>query len=65
MQGINAMDAVAKALRAWVVPYSVPLVKTICIPRRTTGICVRAYRKLDRLMSILGDARQFLRSCPE
>ena len=27
MQGINAMDAVAKALRAWVIPYTVPLVK--------------------------------------
>lgn len=25
MQGINAMDAVAKALRAWVAPYSVPI----------------------------------------
>ena len=25
MQGINAMDAVAKALRAWTVPFSVPI----------------------------------------
>lgn len=25
MQGINAMDAVAKSLRAWTVPYSVPI----------------------------------------
>lgn len=25
MQGINAMDAVAKALRAWTVPYSIPI----------------------------------------
>ena len=25
MQGINAMDAVAKALRAWTLPYSVPI----------------------------------------
>ncbi len=27
MQGINAMDAVAKALRAWVLPYSIPIVR--------------------------------------
>ena len=25
MQGINAMDAVAKSLRAWTAPYSVPI----------------------------------------
>lgn len=27
MQGINAMDAVAKALRAWPIPFSVPIVR--------------------------------------
>lgn len=27
MQGINNMDAIAKALRAWVLPYSVPIVR--------------------------------------
>jgi len=27
MQGINTMDAVAKALRAWTLPYSVPIYK--------------------------------------
>lgn len=27
MQGINAMDAVAKSLRAWPVPFSVPIVR--------------------------------------
>jgi len=27
MQGINNMDAIAKALRAWVLPYSVPISK--------------------------------------
>lgn len=27
MQGINNMDAIAKALRAWVLPYSVPIMR--------------------------------------
>jgi arsenic resistance protein ArsH len=27
MQGINAMEAVAKSLRAWTLPYSVPVKK--------------------------------------
>jgi arsenic resistance protein ArsH len=27
MQGINAMDAVAKSLRAWTLPYAVPIQK--------------------------------------
>lgn len=28
MQGINAMDAIARALRAWTAPYSVPIQRT-------------------------------------
>lgn len=27
MQGINNMDAIAKALRAWVLPYSIPILR--------------------------------------
>src|ERR1700761_7389484 len=61
MQGINAMDAVAKALRAWVVPYSVPLVKNhLYTDVHHLEFAAEHTRKLDRLMSILGDARQFL-----
>jgi arsenic resistance protein ArsH len=65
MQGINAMDAVAKALRAWVVPYSVPLVKNHLyadIHRRE--FAAEHTRKLDRLVTILGNARQFLALTP-
>ena len=29
MQGINAMDAVAKALRAWTLPYSIPVIQSL------------------------------------
>ena len=65
MQGINAMDAVAKALRAWVVPYSVPLVKNhLYTDAHHLEFAAEHTRKLDRLMSILGDARQFLAFMP-
>jgi arsenic resistance protein ArsH len=60
MQGINAMDAVAKALRAWVVPYTVPLVKNhLYKDTHHLDFSAEHTRKLDRLVSILGDARQF------
>jgi arsenic resistance protein ArsH len=61
MQGINAMDAVAKALRAWTVPYSVPLVKNqLYTDSHRQEFAVEHTRKLDRLVSILGNARQLL-----
>jgi arsenical resistance protein ArsH len=59
MQGINAMDAVAKALRAWVVPYTVPLVKNhLYVDAHRREFAVEHTRKLDRLVSILTEARQ-------
>jgi arsenic resistance protein ArsH len=59
MQGINAMDAVAKALRAWVVPYTVPLVKDhLYVDAHRQEFAVEHTRKLDRLVSILAGARQ-------
>src|SRR5579863_1358621 len=64
MQGINAMDAVAKALRAWVVPYTVPLVKQhLYLDTNRHEFAAEHTRKLDRLVSILTNARQlFARS---
>jgi arsenical resistance protein ArsH len=65
MQGINAMDAVAKALRAWVIPYSVPLVKNhLYTDVHHHEFAVEHTRKLDRLVSILGNARQILALTP-
>ncbi|HXD76898.1 MAG TPA: NAD(P)H-dependent oxidoreductase [Puia sp.] len=63
MQGINAMDAVAKALRAWVVPYSVPLVKNHLYsdPRRQVFTAEHT-RKLDRLVALMVNARRMLLS---
>ena len=58
MQGINAMDAVAKALRAWVVPYTVPLVKNHLYSDPPRELFAPEHsRKLDRLTAILADAR--------
>ena len=58
MQGINAMDAVAKALRAWVVPYTVPLVKNHLYSESHRDVIAPEHgRKLDRLISILADSR--------
>jgi arsenic resistance protein ArsH len=65
MQGINAMDAVAKALRAWVIPYSVPLVKNnLYTDAHRREFSTEHTRKLDRLISLLGNARQSLTMTP-
>src|ERR1700743_3065101 len=61
MQGINAMDAVAKALRAWVAPYTVPLVKNhLYTDTHRQELADDQTRKLDRLVALLGNARQSL-----
>jgi arsenic resistance protein ArsH len=61
MQGINAMDAVAKALRAWVIPYTVPLVKNqLYSDSHRRELADEHTRKLDRLIHLLGNARQSL-----
>jgi arsenic resistance protein ArsH len=59
MQGINAMDAVAKALRAWTIPYTVPLVKNqLYTDVHRRELSVEHTRKLDRLVTLLDNARQ-------
>jgi arsenic resistance protein ArsH len=61
MQGINAMDAVAKALRAWVVPYTVPLVKNhLYTDGHREEFAVEHTRKLDRLVGLLVNAGKAL-----
>lgn len=61
MQGINAMDAVAKALRAWVVPYTVPLVKNhLYTDGNRQTMAGEHTRKLDRLVGIMSNARRLL-----
>jgi arsenic resistance protein ArsH len=61
MQGINAMDAVAKSLRAWVVPYTVPLVKNaLFADAHRQEFAAEQTKKLDRLVALLANARQSL-----
>ncbi len=53
MQGINNMDSIAKALRAWTLPYTVPIVRgqlTTTINSKT--IDVNYSHKLDRLIDL-------------
>lgn len=54
MQGINAMDAVAKALRAWPVPFSVPIVRNALFTGPEYKEISREYKnKFNLLTSII------------
>ncbi|MFY0256097.1 NADPH-dependent FMN reductase [Chitinophaga sp. 30R24] len=57
MQGINAMDAVAKALRAWVLPYSLPILKDNLYDPETRGFTAFYKNKLDMMVQLLCAAK--------
>ena len=57
MQGINAMDAVAKALRAWVLPFSIPIMKEHLYEADGKDFTQSYKHKFDRMISLLGDAK--------
>ncbi|HLQ99455.1 MAG TPA: NAD(P)H-dependent oxidoreductase [Sphingobacterium sp.] len=55
MQGINSMDAIAKSLRAWPLPYSVPIVRSELFKNNEISkrkINPFYQEKLDRLIYI-------------
>ncbi|NIF06188.1 NAD(P)H-dependent oxidoreductase [Chryseobacterium sp. Tr-659] len=53
MQGINAMDAIAKSLRAWPLPFSVPIVRSSLFDTENTKeISILYSGKFDQLISI-------------
>ena len=53
MQGINTMDAIAKALRAWPLPFSVPLVRnTLFETENPTEITAANKEKLNLLVNL-------------
>lgn len=53
LQGINAMDTIAKSLRAWPLPYSVSISKSILFDKDNPGEISDYYKiKLDRLFRI-------------
>ncbi|ASK28770.1 NADPH-dependent FMN reductase [Chryseobacterium sp. T16E-39] len=51
MQGINAMDSIAKSLRAWPLPFSVPMIRTSLFDSENK-ISPLYTDKLDRLINI-------------
>jgi arsenic resistance protein ArsH len=57
MQGINAMDSVAKALRAWVLPFSIPILKEHLYEADGKDFTQSYKNKFDRMISLLGDAQ--------
>ncbi|KFE97604.1 NADPH-dependent FMN reductase [Chryseobacterium luteum] len=53
MQGINTMDAVAKSLRAWPLPFSIPIVRPALFDQEDpTNISALYSDKFDKLISI-------------
>ncbi|HKJ41070.1 MAG TPA: NAD(P)H-dependent oxidoreductase [Sunxiuqinia sp.] len=52
MQGINAMDSVAKALRAWTLPYCIPAVRRL-LRDESTGEFTEDYQHKFNLMTQL------------
>ncbi|AZA76182.1 NADPH-dependent oxidoreductase [Chryseobacterium sp. G0186] len=53
MQGINAMDVIAKSLRAWPLPFSVPIVRSSLFDESSpTQISPLYSGKFDKLISI-------------
>ncbi len=53
IQGINAMDVIAKSLRAWPLPFSVPILKTSLFDSENPQQISAFYTgKLDKLISI-------------
>ncbi|MFZ4928062.1 NADPH-dependent FMN reductase [Chryseobacterium sp. Mn2064] len=52
MQGINAMDAVAKSLRAWPLPFSVPIVRSSLFDDDRKAISSLYTDKFNRLIDI-------------
>ncbi|MCG6189489.1 NADPH-dependent FMN reductase [Maribellus maritimus] len=62
MQGINTMDAIAKALRAWPVPFSAPLVRsTLFDAKNPTEITAANKEKLNLLVNLATSRKVELR----
>ena len=51
MLGVNSMDCVAKALRAWVLPYSIPIVRKDLFDGDTISELYQ--RKLEKMVALL------------
>ncbi len=66
LEGIHAMNAVAKSLRAWVLPFSVPILKMNLFQKDVPGDPERRVMsqfycaKLDKLVGMLSESRSLL-----
>ncbi|GAA4309060.1 NAD(P)H-dependent oxidoreductase [Compostibacter hankyongensis] len=57
MQGINAMDAVAKALRSWVLPYAVPICRKDLYDEGMKSFSAEYLARFNRMIALLAEAR--------
>ena len=65
MQGINTMDTIAKALRAWPLPYSVPLVRNSLFEAEGSTEISRVYKdKLNLLITLATSRKIEIRETP-
>ncbi len=55
MQGINAMDSVAKALRAWVLPYCIPAVRRLLTKDNSRDFSEEYIGKFNLMAKLLVD----------
>ncbi|RAJ02415.1 arsenic resistance protein ArsH [Chitinophaga skermanii] len=61
MQGINAMESVAKALRAWTLPYSVPVMRNHLYEPGSAVFTKEYQQKFNLLIQLLLEAKQTLK----
>ncbi|GAA6765775.1 hypothetical protein AAFH68_17130 [Flavobacterium sp. CGRL1] len=60
MKGIDTMDAVAKSLRAWSLPYSIPIMKSELYSKPDfENIAVKYSEKLDLMVKLITQKRKF------
>lgn len=55
MQGISTMDAIAKALRAWTLPYSLPIIRPQLLDAETNNFTAFYKNKIDLMLQLLLD----------
>lgn len=57
-QGINTMDAIAKALRAWTIPYNIPIVRTALTEEDDASKISDFYRQKINLLLQMATSRK-------
>ena len=55
MQGINAMESVAKALRAWALPYCIPIVRRHLTEEGNGKLAEEYTRKFDLMTQLMAE----------